>query len=813
MNALTAAALLLVATNALQAADPPSERRVDRDGDPLPAGAVARYGVMRLFHDRARQLYFSPDGKLLASRSKQDLCVWDVKTGRLVQRVPGVAAAAFTRGGLIVAQGPDLRLIDAKTGKVLRALDHRKEKAEADGIAVVPDGKTVAVCWEKEGVAVYDLAAPGEVKPRLLCPEALDGICLSANGSRLAGFKDKTVEVWDVGAAEKLPTIEMEQRRQPDEVALALNADGSRLAVAEVSNLRVWSTATGKAFEAFKPQQRELFHSIRFSPDGKTLTGLQWNGVVVVWSASSGKEQRVHGSGISMWVGALAEDGVTLATTYGGNLIQFLDVTTGKERELPDRDPPAWNVRFVEPGLVVSETSGGYCFWDASDGKLRKRQEAPRGYLSPDGKYLAREGEGFPKKEVVVSELASGKAVSRLAINGTYHGFSPDGKLVLTWLSTRGDDDEKAKEVKYQLWDAASGRLWRTVAVPVDVDAPAVSPDGRTLVYCDEKDELAFLEAASGKVRERFDAPPAPRLVDNGIGARGEDPQRRYRFSRDGRTLLVVRNHDLFVISCKTRVVLLQLNIEDGFDAALSPDGRWLATPHGSAIAVRDLQNPRARSEPHRFEGRGGRVHSLAFSPDGRLLASASDDETAYVWDMRPLIEAAAKGPPAPDKKRLAEWWAALAGEAEKAGPAMLALENHPEQAVALAAARLSPVEAPASEQIAKWVAALDNDEFARREEAARELEKLAELAEPALREALKNKPSTELKRRAEALLERLDDVETAPERLQAFRAVEVLERIGSPAARKVLGELARGAPLARLTKEARASLQRWPTP
>jgi hypothetical protein len=89
----------------------------------------------------------------------------------------------------------------------------------------------------------------------------------------------------------------------------------------------------------------------------------------------------------------------------------------------------------------------------------------------------------------------------------------------------------------------------------------------------------------------------------------------------------------------------------------------------------------------------------------------------------------------------------------------------------------------------------------------------LAELAEPALREALKKGPSAELKRRVEALLERLDDVESAPERLQAFRAVEVLERIGSPAARKVLEELAKGAPHARLTREARASLQRWPTP
>jgi hypothetical protein len=51
------------------------------------------------------------------------------------------------------------------------------------------------------------------------------------------------------------------------------------------------------------------------------------------------------------------------------------------------------------------------------------------------------------------------------------------------------------------------------------------------------------------------------------------------------------------------------------------------------------------------------------------------------------------------------------------------------------------------------------------------------------------------------------------PERVQALRAVEVLEWIGTPEARKVLEALATGAPAARLTREARASLGRLPAP
>jgi hypothetical protein len=82
--------------------------------------------------------------------------------------------------------------------------------------------------------------------------------------------------------------------------------------------------------------------------------------------------------------------------------------------------------------------------------------------------------------------------------------------------------------------------------------------------------------------------------------------------------------------------------------------------------------------------------------------------------------------------------------------------------------------------------------------------------AEPSLREALAGQPSLEARRRIERLLDRLGTPSALlPEEARSLRAVEVLEYVGSPAAREVLGRLARGAPHARLTQEARASLKR----
>ena len=106
-------------------------------------------------------------------------------------------------------------------------------------------------------------------------------------------------------------------------------------------------------------------------------------------------------------------------------------------------------------------------------------------------------------------------------------------------------------------------------------------------------------------------------------------------------------------------------------------------------------------------------------------------------------------------------------------------------------------------------IADLDSAQFAVREEASRELEKLGEPVEPALRQALRSRPTLETRRRLERLLEKLDAPVPPVETLRALRAVEVLEHIGTAEARRVVQDLARGAAGAGLTEEAAAAVQR----
>src|SRR5262249_51648889 len=108
------------------------------------------------------------------------------------------------------------------------------------------------------------------------------------------------------------------------------------------------------------------------------------------------------------------------------------------------------------------------------------------------------------------------------------------------------------------------------------------------------------------------------------------------------------------------------------------------------------------------------------------------------------------------------------------------------------------------AERVALLVSQLDSDTFAQREKASQSLADLGPAAEAALRAALEKAESLEARRRLGRVLDGQE-----PERRRLGYAVEVLEMIGTPAARGLLVDLAKGASASRLTREARAALDR----
>jgi hypothetical protein len=128
--------------------------------------------------------------------------------------------------------------------------------------------------------------------------------------------------------------------------------------------------------------------------------------------------------------------------------------------------------------------------------------------------------------------------------------------------------------------------------------------------------------------------------------------------------------------------------------------------------------------------------------------------------------------------------------------------------AVHLLRKRLQPVPRPEVDWAA-LLAQLDSEQFETREAASQRLQALGRAAEDALRQALKDRPTPEQKRRVEALLAALERSPSPQPDLRTGRSVAVLEGINTPAARRVLAEWAKGLQGAPLTEEAAQALAR----
>jgi dipeptidyl aminopeptidase/acylaminoacyl peptidase len=251
------------------------------------------------------------------------------------------------------------------------------------------------------------------------------------------------------------------------------------------------------------------------------------------------------------------------------------------------------------------------------------------------------------------------------------------------------------------------------------------------------------------------------------------------------------------------------------FRIAFSPNGRllasvdWWAMPHARHDWIHVWDAWTGKEVGHLTGHRGG-IRSFSFAPDGKTLASGGLDNTILIWDVTGLLPATKSAAEKLSREELARCWDDLAGtDAARAYCSMAELSRHPQQTVGFINDNLAAHPGMIAEKLAHLIADLDNDAFKTRESASKELAKLGRLAEGALKKTLDENPSAELKRRIQNLLDKLEPKEDDPEQIRLLRVIEVLERLGTPEARSLLRKLAQEASIPDVAREARVSLQR----
>ena len=245
-------------------------------------------------------------------------------------------------------------------------------------------------------------------------------------------------------------------------------------------------------------------------------------------------------------------------------------------------------------------------------------------------------------------------------------------------------------------------------------------------------------------------------------------------------------------------------------DIKFSPDNTTFATADCYLIRLWDRASGR---EVLRLKfDESNIISSIAYSPDGKLLAAATYDGDVWICPLTPPHWKTTTQPL--DRPSITSLWTQLTAtdNAPNAYRAIWTLAASPETVVPFLAERLAPVPKYPLERIRQLIADLDDDSFSRREAATRELSTSGIQAELLLGECLSTTPSPEVRRRVNSLLENLKPVKTwivtDASLLRTLRAIRVLQRIGNPEARALLEKLAAGASHARQTQEAKTALK-----
>jgi RNA polymerase sigma factor (sigma-70 family) len=799
------------------------QKRKDRYGDPLPPRVLARLGTVRFRHgNTVYGLALSPNAKILASvGGNAQVHLWDADTGKEMHCLDGhggsVHSVAFSLNGkTLITGGNDntIRFWNVQTGRLLR----RVESGEGDTLALVmcPRGKwlgtgsvgrAIQLRDPEKGTVVRSLKVKEIPAPRFRGATGVRALEFSADGTRLysAGWGAHGIREWDPKTGKELRQFTC-PRPVPRLRSLALSADGTTLASGGDygdHTIRLWDVKQGKQTKLLAKQTGAVV-ALAFSPDGRTLAsgGGRNNGTLVLWDVKKGEEQFRLGKGNTEVRGLLfARGGKRLLAGMGAS-IRLWGVATGKEL-LPRGGHHAYvcSVALSPDGrkLATAGADRTIRLWDVPSGKEGKpltghQAQVNSVVFSPGGKYLAS---GGYDNTVRLWDVARAKELHRFRgqrVATHSIAFSPDGGLLAAGEYSGG---------AVYLWKTATGELVRRINHPDGVMAVAFSPDGRTLACGSgigaKKEKpgamIRLFEVATGK--ERY------HLKGDSYWVYG------LAFSPDGLVLATAgSDQGVFLWEASTGKKLRRLARDHRYVNALafSPDGRTLASSSGYGEQAIHLWEMATGKERLRLTGHRDSVLSLCFSRDGKTLASGSMDTTALLWDLTG-VRTGKKVVPFTAREQDGHWKALAGADAQRAYGAVWALAGRPGQTVRFLEKHLRRLRPIDPQRVAQRIADLDSRRFAVRKQARKELEQWGDLVEGGLRKALAGKLSLEARQRVEQLLKLL----TYPvgERLREVRAVEVLENIGTAAARRRLALLAKGVSGALLTREARAALER----
>jgi WD40 repeat protein len=431
-------------------------------------------------------LVFSRDGKTLSSFTEGTITLWDVASGKQLSS----SAIGVKRPSDQVALSPDAKFLarvglqegdrDFKLLEVATAKEFKPPHVSEDGysvesLAFSPDGAILAIGDDVGAITLWDVFNGKELRSLKGHSSPINSVAFSPDGKVIAsGSEDKTVKLWNKSAwGLTVLTGHSKQVR-----SVAFSPDGRILASgSEDFTIKLWDVAAAKELKTLQGSKSSLegFMAVAFSPDGKTLAGLE--GDIHLWDVSSGQEIKVLKlSGEAGFTVSFSPDGQALACG-DDRTVKLWEVATGKElKTLTGHSDRVGSVVFSpdRKTLASSGADGTIKLWDVTTGR---ELQILRGHsnpvytvaFSPNGKMLASSS---IDQTVRLWDAATGRELKNITLNSDIAAlvtFSPDSKTLASGsLSGRT-----------YLWDVRSGVSLASLIALDEKDWVVTTPDGR----------------------------------------------------------------------------------------------------------------------------------------------------------------------------------------------------------------------------------------------------------------------------------------------------------------------------------------------
>lgn len=629
----------------------------DRFGDPMPPGAVARLGSVRLRHLTVMgDAHFSPDGAHLLTVGGP-VYLWDRASGRLLTQLSGVSdEACFTADGEHVLSsrftfnplGDEFHRQPLDGGKGERLWIQHEYRGSPRRLVCSPDGTFLAVYYatRKNGndfdrVYLFDLKRKTEHRLIEKSNWSDVGMVFSPDGKQLFVYRYPYLQTWNVNDRTRASEIHIGSNT----AVMTISRDGARLAIPGFdAPVNIVQTTDAKPRVLVCDPKTARAAAVGFSADGKELFVASGSGDVIAIDPTTRKLSRVvaEGKGDDFAESRFSPDGRWLMQNRDGAMT-ILDTQTGKPlHEFDDhRGGGAFEVAVTSDGERVATRSGREVRqWELRTGKMLRRLEVDRDVLSlrwsGDGKFLVA---GQPGGKLTWYDAVTGKSTRSTTL--TLPAGTVQRLTLLAGDARASCQVETADGTRLLIFDLEQpGKP--LLDRPVQRGAYE-SPDGKyvhILDYLPEGDREVTLVRL-------FDVLTGKMLWEHQLA----EVQLASLFSPRGDRLMV-KGKTVLIWDVATGKPIAEHAVSSRLGSptflGLSPDGRTLvvkarifATESGPGASV---SIGSARDHLHLVNAATGEVQrtlpptpavvGIAFTRDGKHLITGHGDGHAIVWDV-----------------------------------------------------------------------------------------------------------------------------------------------------------------------------------